>query len=162
MTRSLRLDALLGLTRSGLWFGQFLLSAVLLFVAGTTALSLLSWPAATRLVVTVGVGSLLVCFALVRVLVSLALVTSGGQSGRQRTRPTGTGLRLVEALLTLTAVGLSGLALLGTPSLGDLRTVLVAVGTPQFEGVVVVLATLVVGHAVGLTVFDAVSGRPNR
>jgi hypothetical protein len=155
MRSTFRFDATLGFAESGLWFGQVVAAALLLFVVTLTDLSLVAWPASqTRVAAVVLLGSGLVGCATLRVLVSALLLTTRGVEPRGRTA---TGVRLAEALVACAATGLVGLVALDTAVRGDVERLAVEVGTSPFDTLVLVLAVLVVTHAAGSTLFATVS-----
>lgn len=156
MHTPLRLDALLGLVRSGLWAGQVLAAVVLLLVVILGDLSLVTWVTdRIRLTTVFLAGGALVCCAALRLLVSSLLLTIRGAPDTGRGRAS-IGIRLVEVFLTCAAVGLVGLAVFDSSVTGDFDSFTVAVGTSEFGVLVLVLATLVVANAVGSTLLVTV------
>jgi hypothetical protein len=155
MAPLLRVDATLGFVRSGLWFGQVVAAAALLALVTAGGPSAGDWASGWARATAVVGGSLVAC-ALLRALVSALLLTArglprGGHAGAT------VGLRLVEALVACAAIALAGFVTLDAVVAGDVGTLAAAVGTSQFDTLVVVLAVVVVVHAVGSAVFG--SGR---
>jgi hypothetical protein len=150
MAPPLRVDATLGFVRSGLWFGQVVAAAALLALVTAGGLSAGEGTSGQSRVTVVAGGALVAC-ALLRVLVSALLLTARGVAQGGHARAT-VGLRLVEALVACAAIALAGFVALHAVVAGDVET-LAAVGTSQFDTFVVVLAVVVVVHAVGPTVF---------
>lgn len=145
----LRLDAVLGFARSGLWFGQVVAAVVLLFVVLLGDLSLATWVTdRVRVVTVIFVGGALVCCASLRLLVSTLLLTIRGVPDTDRGRAS-VGIRLIEVLVTCVATGLIGLVALDPSTTGDFDSFTLAVGTSEFGILALVLAVLVVSNAAG-------------
>ena len=159
MTARFRTDALLGFFRDGLWLAQFVTAAVLLggfFAANAPFGAPLAGSSPTT---TVTLGVVLVGLVGCHTLVStLLLTTRGFPSARSTGR---TGGRIVEAVVVCVAVGVAALAVadVGLASARHLTTLAAAAYRSRFDVAVVVLAAVVVAHAVGTAAFAAVADR---